>query len=266
MRLRPTPDWQKKYDFSRRVVDHAGELLAKPAVIEALGAKAAILDLVAGLAVALPVSNGEVGTEGMNDLSAIPVVALSSGEKAIIAETSASPLQQYCATKAYGQKIASDFLVAKNTTDELVMPGDVFGVCRARVATYPSVDPADEPRMLYSRGRPMIGLHYKRRHDVNYRALTLIHELDHAANKILFPFQFAANDDDYYLESELSAYAVQSAVGNAVGLKDPRYAPHRIEQIRQEFNGDVTANEAFMPRPELRERLAAVGLGKIHLS
>jgi hypothetical protein len=258
------PGWKKRYDSSASTLDCAQELLQKPEVIDALGEKAHLLIGIMEHVRARPVRSGKVEWSPDDTASTVHVISLAPGEQVTIYDTKSNPLQHYFASRVYGEVAATKFLLKEDIPLPLIMKFGRYGVTKSLTHIRPA-DNDIQTMQLYRRGRPTIGLLYGgEKVPIEGYALRLLHELDHATNATVFPLQFALTDNDFYLRSELSAYGTQSVIARAIGLDDERYLPHKIEQIRREFNGDLSSNEAFIARPEIANRLNSVGLGQIH--
>ncbi len=264
MRSLFTSGWKKRYDFTERVVDEARTIMDKPEVIDALADKAMFLLSIMEYVTPRPVKNEKIEWRADDDDNAIYTVSLAVGEKARMPSVTTNSFQLASATHIFGAEAAQKFMIRKETPTDLVMSPDLYGVCTVATGCSESDDPEARFGSLYARGRPAIGILYESEARIDWRALTLLHELDHAGRHMTFPIQFAKSDDELYLRSELSAYATQSAIARALGITDARYVPHQIEDIRREFNGDISSNEAYAPRAEIVDRLSEKGLSHIY--
>ncbi|MBC7764572.1 hypothetical protein H7Y29_02565 [Microbacteriaceae bacterium] len=264
--MRPlfVPDWKKRYDFTERVFEEARTIMAKPEVIDALADKATFLTSIMEYVTPRPVQDSEIESHTDDNDNMIYAVSLGVGEQARIPSTKSNKFQHMAAAHIFGDEATRKFMIQGEIPAVLHMTPDIYGMCKA-VAGCSEPDNLElgYPH-LYVRGRPTIGLLYSAQAEPTSRALTLLHEIDHAANHMAYPIQFAKSDDELYLRSELSAYATQSAVARVLGITDARYVPHQIEDIRREFNGDVSSNEAYVARSEIVSCLSEKGLSHIY--
>ncbi len=258
------PEWKKRYDFTEQVVEEARVMMSRPEVIDALGDKATLLSTILEFVTPRPVVDEQITCyEGDND-NTVYTVSLAVNEKANMPSTKTNRYQFEAAAQVFGLDVAQKFRVSDEVPICMTMVHPLYGFCRAAIGSSETENQSLNLGRLYVRGRPAIGLLYDSTERVDWRALTLLHEVDHAARTMAYPIQFAKDDEEIYLRSELSAYATQSAIARAVGITDAAYAPHQIEDIRREFNGDLSSNEAYATSAGITQRLTEKGLSHIY--
>lgn len=128
-------------------------------------------------------------------------------------------------------------------------------------------------------GRPFIGMNSTDIEPIDIAVM--VHEATHALDHVNTPFLYVCDKKDLSaamltgfksrlkLARELKAYAVGDCVERYLAethglMERAALASHKVEAIRQEINGPVTAKDAFAVHDDLVKRLVAAGLGHIY--
>ena len=127
-------------------------------------------------------------------------------------------------------------------------------------------------------GRPFIGMNSTDIEPIDIAVM--VHEATHALDHVNSPLLYVCSTKDISattltgfksrlkLARELKAYAVGDCVEQYLAethgsMERAMLASRRVEAIRQEVNGPVTAKDAFAAHDGLMRRLAEAGLGRI---
>ena len=133
--------------------------------------------------------------------------------------------------------------------------------------------------VLCAAGQPYIGMNLTHIQPLNVAVVA--HEAAHALDYIKHPLLYVCDKEDLSaatladfkshlkLARELKAYAVSDCVEQYLAethgsMERAMLASRRVEAIRQEVNGPVTAKDAFAVHDDLVKRLIAAGLGHIY--
>ena len=128
-------------------------------------------------------------------------------------------------------------------------------------------------------GRPFIGMNSTDIEPIDIAVM--VHEATHALDHVNSPLLYVCSTKDISattltgfksrlkLARELKAYAVGDCVEQYLAethgsMERAMLASRRVEAIRQEVNGPVTAKDAFAVHDDLVKRLIAAGLGHIY--
>lgn len=128
-------------------------------------------------------------------------------------------------------------------------------------------------------GRPFIGMNSTDIEPINIAIM--VHEATHALDHVNSPLLYVCSTKDISattltgfksrlkLARELKAYAVSDCVEQYLAethgsMERAMLVSRRVEAIRQEVNGPVTAEDAFAVHDDLVKRLIAAGLGHIY--
>ncbi len=128
-------------------------------------------------------------------------------------------------------------------------------------------------------GRPFIGMNSTDIEPIDIAVM--VHEATHALDHVNTPLLYVCDKEDLSaatladfkshlkLARELKAYAVSDRIEKYFfdthgSMGRVELASHKVEAIRQEVNGPVTAKDAFAVHDDLVKRLIAVGLGHIY--
>ena len=128
-------------------------------------------------------------------------------------------------------------------------------------------------------GRPFIGMNSTDIEPIDIAVM--VHEATHALDHVNTPFLYVCDKKDLSaamltgfksrlkLARELKAYAVGDCVERYLAethgsMERAALASHRVEAIRQEVNGPVTAKDAFAVHEDIMQRLEQAGLSYIY--
>ena len=128
-------------------------------------------------------------------------------------------------------------------------------------------------------GRPFIGMNSTDIEPIDIAVM--VHEATHALDHVNTPLLYVCDKEDLSattladfrshlkLARELKAYAVGDCVEQYLAethgsMERAMLVSRRVEAIRQEINGPVTAKDAFAVHDDLVKRLVAAGLGHIY--
>ena len=128
-------------------------------------------------------------------------------------------------------------------------------------------------------GRPFIGMNSTDIEPIDIAVM--VHEATHALDHVNSPLLYVCSTKDISattltgfksrlkLARELKAYAVGDCVEQYLAethgsMERAMLVSRRVEAIRQEVNGPVTAKDAFAVHDDLVKRLIAAGLGHIY--
>ena len=128
-------------------------------------------------------------------------------------------------------------------------------------------------------GRPFIGMNSTDIEPIDIAVM--VHEATHALDHVNTPLLYVCDKEDLSaatladfkshlkLARELKAYAVSDCIEKYFSdthgsMGRVELASHKVEAIRQEVNGPVTAKDAFAVHDDLVKRLVAAGLGHIY--
>lgn len=158
----------------------------------------------------------------------------------------------------YGNEIYDQIKASPVMTKEV---GKLTGSCHTSFSMVTDMD-------LYIYSRPVVSVANSGLMAIN--VATLSHETDHARDYVMDPVvEIYPKDDRARLCSELRAYAVgkvfQDHLVHESGLvlRYPSLSD-RVEKVRREVNGPVTAKDAFAVHEGIIQRLEQAGLSYIY--
>lgn len=260
MRSLYTPLWKKKLHYSERVYETAREIITRPEVVDVLGQRA--LNLLGVLEFMEPqaVRSGEVVSLDTSTDVTIPLISLDINEQVMMRATSANEVQRMMVTRNLGKEWVDKYLMLPHAPFPISIIRGSAAVCFARPDIVPPQTRSSGAIPLHVRGRPLVALAYYPQREFKHAVLSCLHETDHATMFLMNPIIIAETVEEIILREELSAYYTQSQIAGAMGIDDPKYAPHMIERIRRMYNTDPTSPGAFEPKQEIFDALRNQGL------
>ena len=247
--MEPSED---RLQFTQRALDAAREYLHMPRVQRRLGCYTAELCEVAMNARAVAVIDGALCHDTQYEQTElIPVVALATDETALTTMLSPTPVQRRSIGDSitpwrheYAQPIALPLGAAAATIAEPLLQMQWVtheSVRRMQVASVPT--------------RPTVVL----RHDdapLGKVVSRLIHEFAHVGQRLYGPSP-EGTSAQRSLAAELRAFGMQALTADGLlSPSDPALATiRRIEQLRQQYNGSIYSDTAFIANTALQQRL-----------
>ena len=247
--MEPSED---RLQFTQRALDAAREYLHLPYMQRRLGRYAAELCEVAMNARAIAVVDGTLCYDEYYEQSEIvPVIALVAGETAVTAMLSPTPVQ--C------QSSGGNFTPWRHEyAQPIALPPSAAAVTIAEPLLQMQWAMQDGMRymeMVPVPTRPTVVL---RHDDVSLGKVVsrLIHEFAHVGQRVHGPLPEGVSAERS-LTAELRAFGMQALTAD--GLLAPRDSAlatiHRVEQLRQQYNGSIYSDTAFMANPALQQHL-----------
>lgn len=247
--------WQ--FEYTHYALDAARELLHTPQLRRRMGALAGGLCEVAMNARAVLVIGGVAQPiEGYEHTEMIPVVGLTTHERATYSMVQQTPLQRAAMVQQQPDRRIPDI---QEAVDAVAIP------LGAQAVTYvPSLmtsywnysDGRRTMEVQYDSGRPIVGLLCDGA-ALGVQVLRLVHEFAHVQHAIEQPIR-TQSASERSLSSELAAYSKEYYV--ARGIISPQSPMYRVaalvEAYRDIYNGPIESDTAFAANPQLMQRLA----------
>ncbi len=257
------PLWPKqRHDFAQHALDVTQERLRRPEVHRAIGDYADILaDLTHNeLFVPHVTLRGEV--EHPDEMAdRFVFTAARDDERLHVSRTNMLSVQHVALrmnlqsswkaqgveyTQAQLDDSVDTCLIREDRPFREGFPKGHYGVCWMDSMKAPFLN-------ITLRSRPTVFIGASRKQTDDMLAATTVHELCHAWDVIAQPIAPYVEPDVEKRRRELPAYSVESHFMRACGLTDEGLFPHRLEKIRQRYNGPLLGERAFVLSKELSE-------------
>lgn len=267
-----------------RIQDRLVETLDRPEITDKLGGLALELSEVAQQL--HPVTYNKAGIISADELLAsdpnsIPLVGntkFTSHFKLAPTPVQLEAMSSKLAHEGYSEatiRQLENILISRYNSGIIEADHSSLAVCHS-VASY-IILAEDDVRC--AQGQPYIGINSTDIESIDIAVMA--HEATHALDHVDSPFLYVCDKKDLSaatltgfksrltLACELKAYAVGDCVERYLAethgsMERAALVSRRVEAIRQEVNGPVTAKDAFAVHDDLVKRLIAAGLGHIY--
>ena len=267
-----------------RIQDRLVETLDRPEITDKLGGLA--LDLLEVAQQLHPVTYNKAGIISADELLAsdpnsIPLVGstkFTSHFKLAPTPVQLGVINKKLASDECGQILTPQLervLDSKYNSEMMKVDRPSLATCCA-VTKYFNLTKDD---ISHVAGRPFIGMNSTDIEPIDIAVM--VHEATHALDHVNSPLLYVCSTKDISattltgfksrlkLVRELRAYAVGDCVEQYLAethrsMERAMLVSRRVEAIRQEVNGPVTAKDAFAVHDDLVKRLIAAGLGHIY--